>query len=55
MEPEGSSPHSQASTIGPYPEPNPIRASQSHLSSILIILPSNPCFPKWSLSRGSPR
>jgi len=51
MEPEGSSPHSQAHATCPYPEPAP-SSPHTHFPKIHpnIILPSKPGSPLWSPS-----
>ena len=57
MEPEGSSPHSQAPATCPYPEP--AQSSPHTLIHLLkvhpnIILPSTPGSPQRSLTLGFP-
>ena len=57
MEPEGSSPHSQAPATCPYPEPAQSSPhTQSHLLKVHpnIILPSTPGSPQRSLPLGFP-
>jgi len=51
MEPEGSSPHSQADATCPYPELAP-SSPHTHIPKIHpnIILPSTPGSPQWSPS-----
>ena len=52
MEPESSSPHSQAHPTCPYPELAPSSPHTSHFPKIHpnIILPSTPGSPQWSPS-----
>ena len=57
MEPEGSSPHSQAPVVFPHTEPDQsIQCSPSHFLKIHfnITYPSTTCSPKWTLVLGFP-
>jgi hypothetical protein len=55
MEPEGSSPHSQAHATCPYPEIAP-SSPHTHIPKIHpnIILPPTPGSPQWSPSLSFP-